>query len=278
MGFLTGGGENHFLLRSGHCHVQNTEFLRQGIFPKLHCQHGTAQRVVLDAAIHIHIVDPDPQIHIRDQASVLIHPGELLVQPGHKGYRKLQPLTLVNAHDPNHIRILVQKLRLTVIHVILLQLLHIVQEMKQPGIAGALKIRRLRKQHLHIGAPLSSKGQCGHIIQVIKVDDYLGQQLPHGQISGTASIAFQCLQEILHLLLQMTVHSLFSVGMTVTLQAIVQRMPLPGAPDDRQLLLGKSAEIRVQHSVERNILSGIVQYPQDSQQFLHLRGAEIAGL
>ena len=102
----------------------------------------------------------------------------------------------MDAHNPYHIRIFIQKPRLTIIHIIFFQLLYIPYKVKQPKITGFFKIRGAGEKHFHIGPALAAPGKRRHIIQIVKVIHQLCEQLPNGQINRTGPIRPQHIQEI----------------------------------------------------------------------------------
>ena len=83
----------------------------------------------------------------------------------------------MDTHDPDHIGIFIQSVRLTVIHVIFFQLLHVTDKVEQSEITGLLESGCLRKQHLYICTPLAAGGKCRHIIQIIIIVKYSLQQV-----------------------------------------------------------------------------------------------------
>ena len=80
---------------------------------------------------------------------------ELFAHSRRKDNGKFQPLALVDAHDPDRVRLLIQDPGLSVVHIIFLQLLDITDEIKQPFVAGSLKGGRPLHKHLHICSSLS---------------------------------------------------------------------------------------------------------------------------
>ena len=102
---------------------------------------------------------------------------EAFRQSRDKYHREFQSLTFVDTHDPDHIGIFIQSIRLSVIHIVFFQLFHVTDKMKQSEITGLLESGCLRKQHLHIRAALAAGGKCRHIIQIIIIVKYPLQQV-----------------------------------------------------------------------------------------------------
>ena len=99
----------------------------------------------------------------------------------------------MDTHDPDHIGIFIQGVRLTVIHVIFFQLLHVTDKVEQSEITGLLESGCLRKQHLYICTPLAAGGKCRHIIQIVIVIQDPLQQVANGGIRRQVAVVIDTL-------------------------------------------------------------------------------------
>ena len=159
-------GHNQFFLRSGHGDVENAQFLRQTV-PFQFNRYGILSEVLtLHPSFGIDIIHAHSRIHVRHQRAAALLFAKALRQSRHKTDRELQPLALVDAHNPHHIRILILHGGLSVIHFIFFQLFHVAQKMIKSEITCLFKIRRLHQKHIHISPPSASLRSCSHMIQI----------------------------------------------------------------------------------------------------------------
>ena len=104
----------------------------------------------------------------------------------------------MDTHNPHHIRIFIQHIRLPIVHLVLFQLLDIAQEMKKTVIAGILKCQGTGKQHFHVSAALLAAGMGKYIVQISRIRANLLYQPVNGRVGGFLPVTREHRQKCLH--------------------------------------------------------------------------------
>ena len=193
---------NQLFLCSRKGHIQDAQFFSQAVQPHLFPNHIFSYGFSLHSPFHIHIIHADAHIHIRNHFSADILQIKFLCQTADKTNGKFQALALMNAHNAHHIRIFIQNIRFSIIHVIFFQLFHIADEMEQPIITRLFKSRRLLQKHLHIRPPLPSARQRGDIVHITRFGYNILQQFMDRHIYRFIPVRLQKAQEVPSLFLQ----------------------------------------------------------------------------
>ncbi len=175
-------GQNQFFLRPRHGHIENAKLLRQTVPFQFQRNGAFSQVFAFHPPLGIHIVHTDPGIHVHRQNTASLLFAETCRQSRHKADGKLQPLALMDAHNPDYIRVLILHGGLAVIHLIFFQLLHIAKKVIEPEITRLLVVCRLHQKHLHIGAPPAPLGSGRHIMRIPGIPQNDLQKLVYGEI------------------------------------------------------------------------------------------------
>ena len=266
--------QDQLLLRARHGNVQNPQLLAQRVAPDFGRDSIAAQCLHLAADPLIVIIHAQAQIRVADQAAGGVRPdGILLRQSADQADRKLEALALVNRHDPDHIRVLIQRIGLAVVHTRLCHLSDVAEEPEQSRVGGLFKIRRLNHQHPEVGTSLTAGRQRRYVGLVARLLHQPGQQLPDGQNADLAAPSQDFVQELRALAgegrlrsRQRGIRLPFSQSRhSVIEQAVLLARSFRENPDVGNLVLRKAAEITAHHAVQRNVLAGIVQHLQELQ-------------
>ena len=197
----------------------------------------------------------------------------------HDADRELKSLTLVDAHDPDDVRVLVEYVGLPVIHFPVVDLIDIAHEIEEPAKAHGIEGGRLGQKELKIRRSLLSAGQRPAVLLVPCLRDKFREELSDPQIAhffspcaqkGEKSTAFfsQKAEAVLRVLRSFEIHCREEVRVS----------PFSGQADLRDLLFAEISPVSPKNAVEGNILPGIIQHAHHIQHTLNLRRRKIPGL
>ena len=218
-----------------------------------------------------------------DHAAPHILRVEPLAHARHEHDGELQPLALMNAHDPHCVGLFVRDIGLPVIHVVFLKLLDITHKVKQPLIAAPFKYGRLLHQHLHIRRPLFAPRHGGDIKAVSRLLQNLPEQLMDGrighQIPKTLQLCIKMFQPLLELTgadLPLSRFLLRPSCLYILLRRLIKRAFRISPADLRHLSCIQPCKGGCQHRGKGHVLPLVVQKPQIIQQHTDLICLKIA--
>ena len=269
------GGQDQLLFGPGHSHIKDTQLLSQAVPADLIRDHFPPEGGGLESGGRIHIVDADAPVRIADQITggVIAVKAVFLVQAADKADRKFKSLALMDGHDPDHVRVLIQDVGFSVIHLPGVHLVYIADELEEACISRLFKGQGLAAEHLQVGAALLSARQGRDEIRVPGIPDQAVQQLMDGHPLAPVPPGVQKFQEI----------PAFAAGRTVRLLlrllygGFIQGHVSASCPERYDLIIGKAAEPAAHGPVKRNILPGIINDPQHLHDGPDFKGGEIAG-
>ena len=222
---------------------------------------------------------------MKDHTSLRILRVKSLPHSRGKYHGELKSLALVNTHDPHCVGLFVQNSRLSVVHVIFLQLLDIADEIKQPLIARPLEGCRFLREHLHIRRALSASRHGRNPDPVSGFLYDLSQQIVNRRVRNS-------FPEILCLFVKrpelpaqtgiepvrFIVPFMHAAHIFTGIQRsrLIKRYVRKRQTDLRKFLLGEAAEARCQHRCKREILACVIQNLEVIQQYAHLVSLKVS--
>ncbi len=202
----------------------------------------------------------------------------------------------MNGHNADDVRILIERVGLSEIHLLRLHLIHIAEELKQAGVRRLLKIPRNAEQHAQIGRALSAGGQRRDVILIPCVDHQSGEKLMNRKYRAECAVPVNLLQKPAAFLRERRIAPvrilvIFPVSLPAFAVGHQHRHPriladcriklraalLVFCPDEGEFLLVKAAEIAPHRAIQRNVLTGIVQHAQILDYLADLLCLKISG-
>ena len=164
------GGCRHdqLFFGAGQSYIEDAEFLAHAVPADLFRDLLAPECRCTDSGDSVKIMDADAPVSVEQHGAGCIKTPESKTfrQTGHKAHRKLQPLALVDAHDPDNIRVFVEGIGLSVVDLLAMQSVNISEELKQSRKVGFGKSVRLALQKPEVGASLGPGGQCRTVILI----------------------------------------------------------------------------------------------------------------
>ena len=292
-------GDNQFLLRACERDIQNAQFFSEAVALYLVPHGKTPERYKLTPVDSVDIVNPKTQIAVNDHGAlrVFAFKRQSSCRPADKTNRELQSFTLMDGHDADDIRVFIQDIRLSVINFSLPHLINITDEIEKSGERRLLEVLRAHDERLQICPALSACRKRRDIVVIPGLRNQLLQQRMnrHGSRAFPPRIqkakkcgafsagfgVFTCIRN--HRVQQKLILSLESKSILSALPLVRGAGPaafarLEGGTDSADFIFRKAAKISPQRSIKRNILPGIVDDPQQLQNFPDFLGCEVSGL
>ena len=197
----------------------------------------------------------------------------------------------MNRHDAYDVRVLIKRICLAHVDLLRAHLIKIAKEPEQPGIRSFFEADSHLQQHRKIREPLTAGRKSGYIIFVAGLGHKLFEELMDRQISETLAAPVEFFEERAAAGAEVFVGAAgkTGTGLPVLLRRIqgfkpcischccVVVCPPAESPDFRRVFFREAAEIPVHRSVERDVLTRVVENTKILHDLPYFFGREIAG-
>ncbi len=187
--------ENQFLFRPCERDIQYAQIFPARVLLHALCHYIFAHGLTLETKSGVDIVHAHTEIYIHQNTLPHVHLVKLFGESADKANRKFKPFALVNCHNAHHVRILIQNICFSKIHILLLYGLKIPDKVKQSIKTCILKCPRLLQQKPDIGYPLLTARHGPHIGIIGRICNQLLQELLDRCICNLFAVRFNHLQK-----------------------------------------------------------------------------------